>query len=231
MTLDILKYVLGRADDLPAVVRHLTEKVRELSGARTIVLTQCFQKTGRVGHKLLFVSPERRRNLAESKEIKRLVEIAHNLSEITLWCSGTHNGEAESILEQLGYGLSLALPLKMGTTSMGIILVLDLFDDYHIESITSMLSTLTNVVALVLRNSFLIEELQDTVTESKLVGKELKTSEERFRAMFEQAAVGVAQIRTSTGRFIRINQKYCDIVGYAPEEMQTLTFQKITHPG
>ncbi|HBG21168.1 MAG TPA: hypothetical protein DDY32_18350 [Desulfobulbaceae bacterium] len=58
----------------------------------------------------------------------------------------------------------------------------------------------------------------------------LRESESRFRVMFEQAAVGVAQIDTATGRFVRINQKYCDIVGYSPEEMENLNSQTITHP-
>ena len=60
--------------------------------------------------------------------------------------------------------------------------------------------------------------------------EELISSEERFRVLFEQAAVGVAQIDTETGQFIRINQKYCDIVGYTPDEMTKTTFQNITHP-
>ncbi len=51
-----------------------------------------------------------------------------------------------------------------------------------------------------------------------------------FRAMFEQAAVGIAQIQTETSRFIRINQKYCEIVGYSREEMEQLDFKTITHP-
>jgi len=59
--------------------------------------------------------------------------------------------------------------------------------------------------------------------------RELKESEERFRAMFEQAAVGVALIETKTGKFFKINQKFCDIVGYTAEEMTQLTFMKITH--
>ncbi len=58
----------------------------------------------------------------------------------------------------------------------------------------------------------------------------LKISERRFRAMFEQAAIGVAQVETKTGRFVKINQKYCDIVGYSPKEMETMKFQDITHP-
>lgn len=49
-------------------------------------------------------------------------------------------------------------------------------------------------------------------------------------AIFEQAAVGIAQIETQTGKFIRINQKYCDIVGYRKDDMTEATFMEITHP-
>ncbi len=52
----------------------------------------------------------------------------------------------------------------------------------------------------------------------------------RFRAIFEQAAVGVAQIDTVTGRFVRVNQFYCDLIGYSNAEMTALTYQDITHP-
>jgi len=53
--------------------------------------------------------------------------------------------------------------------------------------------------------------------------------EERFRATFEQAAVGIAHV-SPEGRFLRINQKFCDIVGYPEDKVLDLTFQDITHP-
>jgi PAS domain S-box-containing protein len=52
--------------------------------------------------------------------------------------------------------------------------------------------------------------------------------EERFGATFEQAAVGVAHV-SPDGKFLRLNQKFCYIVGYSQEEMLALTFQDITH--
>lgn len=59
--------------------------------------------------------------------------------------------------------------------------------------------------------------------------EELRESEERFRAAFEQAAVGIAHISLE-GRWMKVNQKICDIVGYSREELLKLTFQDITHP-
>jgi PAS domain S-box-containing protein len=68
------------------------------------------------------------------------------------------------------------------------------------------------------------------ITERKQVEDELRTSEHRFRVLFEQAGVGVAQIDTQTGQFIHANQKYCDIVGYTRTEIEQLDFKTITHP-
>ncbi len=51
-----------------------------------------------------------------------------------------------------------------------------------------------------------------------------------FRAIFEQAAVGVAQIETATGRFVHVNQRYCDLVGLPKEDLTATTFMAITHP-
>jgi PAS domain S-box-containing protein len=53
--------------------------------------------------------------------------------------------------------------------------------------------------------------------------------ESRFRSTFEQAAVGIAHVHPD-GRFLRINQKFCDIVRYSPYELVACTFQDITYP-
>ncbi len=59
--------------------------------------------------------------------------------------------------------------------------------------------------------------------------RSLQESEERFRATFEQAAVGMAHVALE-GHWLRVNQKLCEIVGYSREELLTKTFQDITHP-
>ena len=76
----------------------------------------------------------------------------------------------------------------------------------------------------------LIDAFNDMLAEVQHRDTALRISEKRFRAMFEQAAVGVAQIESDTGRFLRVNKKYSDIVGLTPEEMTATTFMDITHP-
>jgi len=68
------------------------------------------------------------------------------------------------------------------------------------------------------------------ITERKQAVKALQESEEKLRAIFEQAAVGVAVTSASTGEYIQVNKKYCDIVGYPEDKLKLLTFRDITHP-
>ena len=57
---------------------------------------------------------------------------------------------------------------------------------------------------------------------------ERRVSEQRLRAMFEQAAVGVALIDVQTLRFERVNRKFCEIFGYTREELLQLTVPAIS---
>jgi PAS domain S-box-containing protein len=68
------------------------------------------------------------------------------------------------------------------------------------------------------------------ITERKRAEKALLESEARFRAVFEQAPLGVAITNSSSGKIERFNQKYAQIIGYPPELIPLLTFMKITHP-
>ncbi len=71
----------------------------------------------------------------------------------------------------------------------------------------------------------------EDITERKQAEQQVTASEERFRTIFEQAAVGMIQVHSKTGQFIRINQKYCDIVGYSSKELLATDFQHVTYPG
>lgn len=66
---------------------------------------------------------------------------------------------------------------------------------------------------------------KDSIQEENLV-----ESDARFRAFFEHASIGVALMESKTGRFIQINQAFCDLLGYSFDEILKTDFQKITHP-
>jgi diguanylate cyclase (GGDEF)-like protein/PAS domain S-box-containing protein len=57
----------------------------------------------------------------------------------------------------------------------------------------------------------------------------LAQSEAQFRATFEQAAVGIGHTSIDR-RFLRVNQKFCDMLGYTRDELVGIQPRKITHP-
>ena len=67
------------------------------------------------------------------------------------------------------------------------------------------------------------------VTEQKGAERALRESEARFRGTFENAAVGIAHVGLD-GRWLDVNERLCEIVGYSHDEMLRRTFQDITHP-
>lgn len=67
------------------------------------------------------------------------------------------------------------------------------------------------------------------ITPKKKMGTALQESEARFRNAFDYAAIGRA-IANPQGRFIRVNNSFCQLLGYTNEELLTKTWMKITHP-
>jgi len=54
-------------------------------------------------------------------------------------------------------------------------------------------------------------------------------SDERFRATFYQAAVGISHIGLA-GEWLLFNDRYCQMLGYTPDELRQRTLMEITHP-
>ena len=67
------------------------------------------------------------------------------------------------------------------------------------------------------------------ITERKRNERALRESQELFQATFEQAAVGIAHVGLE-GEWLRVNRRFCEIVGYSAEELLAQYFHRITHP-
>jgi diguanylate cyclase (GGDEF)-like protein/PAS domain S-box-containing protein len=75
---------------------------------------------------------------------------------------------------------------------------------------------------------YFIAVLED-ITARKQAEDALLASEEQFRTIFEHAAEGIAQVGLD-GKWLRVNQALCRIVGYTRQELLHRTFQEMTHP-
>ena len=71
--------------------------------------------------------------------------------------------------------------------------------------------------------------VQYDISEQKRTEEEFRRSEERVRATFEQAAVGILQVGLDGG-WLRFNDKFCDIVGYEREELGAASVFSLISP-
>lgn len=67
------------------------------------------------------------------------------------------------------------------------------------------------------------------ITERRRAEEALRRNEELLRAAFDQVAVGFSMTDLE-GRFLKVNEAYCRITGYAQEELLEMDFQSFTHP-
>ncbi|HEX8009356.1 MAG TPA: EAL domain-containing protein [Casimicrobiaceae bacterium] len=74
---------------------------------------------------------------------------------------------------------------------------------------------------------YYIRVIED-ISERKAVDAARAQSSAEFGALFNQAAVGMAQT-DMRGVFLRVNQKLCTMLGYSADELLGLKFQQITH--
>src|SRR5262245_12884908 len=72
------------------------------------------------------------------------------------------------------------------------------------------------------------DEEMEGLRESRESFEAVRESEARFRAIFENSAVGMARVAPD-GRWLEVNQRLCDIVGYSRDEMMAKTFTEVTH--
>ncbi len=72
-----------------------------------------------------------------------------------------------------------------------------------------------------------LAEMLKVYLDRKLADDALQDSEERFRATFEQAPVGITHVGLD-GRFLMANGKFCSIIGYSREDLIGRKFQDVT---
>ncbi|HHP7244892.1 MAG TPA: PAS domain S-box protein, partial [Elainellaceae cyanobacterium] len=82
-------------------------------------------------------------------------------------------------------------------------------------------------VAAVNRHTALV--IVQDITSNKLAERALRESEERFRRIFEDAAVGMAIVGLE-GRMLRVNQELCTFLGYSKPELLRMVVEDFTHP-
>lgn len=73
-------------------------------------------------------------------------------------------------------------------------------------------------------------ELKQELLERRKIEQVLRESEERFRAIFENAPLGMAVFDPFTNQITQVNKKFTEIFGRSKEELFSIHWQTIIHP-
>ncbi|MBR8826861.1 MAG: PAS domain S-box protein [Gomphosphaeria aponina SAG 52.96 = DSM 107014] len=90
-------------------------------------------------------------------------------------------------------------------------------------------STFAQEISLTLTDNGNIICVCQDISERKEIEAQIRQSEAQFRAIFEQAAVGIAQTGLD-GDFIQVNEKLCKLLGYSRAQFLRKNVSDITHP-
>ncbi|PKN12224.1 MAG: hybrid sensor histidine kinase/response regulator [Deltaproteobacteria bacterium HGW-Deltaproteobacteria-4] len=206
----------------------LTEHLRELTGARTIMVLA--HRPGPQPGELLYASPERRSTLFSA-------------AELNLFCPEITPGELPFLPEELSVGhplRSLLLragihslaryPLRAGGEFVALLLLFDLPGAERMAGTSHLINLLAAPIALALKNALafrLIEEqakeLEQRVEERTA---ELRQSEERHRSILQTAMDGIWLI-DAQGRFVEVNETYCRMSGYSMQELLSMSVSDV----
>jgi two-component system, cell cycle sensor histidine kinase and response regulator CckA len=69
----------------------------------------------------------------------------------------------------------------------------------------------------------------ENVTKMASARRALQESEARFRGAFHASSVGMT-LTASDGKFVQVNDRFAEMLGYAPDELLQLEVREITHP-
>lgn len=100
------------------------------------------------------------------------------------------------------------------------------------RSFPTIIGTSTLGATLLLAAVVLLLSLQRLRAQIQAEAKHNLLSErtDRLKALFNQTAVGVAEIEPATGRYLSVNARFADVVGFSLEALDTMTIYERIHP-
>ncbi|HRQ24600.1 MAG TPA: GAF domain-containing protein, partial [Anaerolineales bacterium] len=111
--------------------------------------------------------------------------------------------------ESAGFGAVIGTPLKSGEKVLGTLIVahVDKQTQFTQEQIT-LLERLAGLASVAIDNARLYEQAQTELIERRLIEKDLRASEERFRKVFTNNSIAVAIVTLETGVFLEANEAF-----------------------
>lgn len=203
MLLDIATSVLTSPDDTARVISSTSQKLRELSGARTSALITVGRGAGEDGdYRLLDVSPARRTDLLQTPAAVSLIRRALTFTQATV----LHAPVAGDCSVVNALYPCLVLPLFNGPEQIGVSLSLGLFDTAFVELLLEIQEVLSAIVGVILNNALLMESQRKILAD-------LNQERQRLTYVLEGTNAGAWELNYLTGE-IFTNEQDADLLGY-----------------
>nr|MBP7322043.1 PAS domain S-box protein [Deltaproteobacteria bacterium] len=119
---------------------------------------------------------------------------------------------------------ALARAVMKGETSTGEVIDIERFDGRR-GTILNNASPVKNSEGRIIGG---VAVAQD-ITILRSAEQALRESEEKFRSVFEQAAVGIGRVRFTDAQWIDVNDAFCRMLGYSREELLSIPWPEVTH--
>lgn len=75
-----------------------------------------------------------------------------------------------------------------------------------------------------------LEEAERIKKENEAAREALQESEDIFYAYFEKGPIGMAITSPYEKRWVKVNRRLCELLGYSREELESITWPELTHP-
>jgi PAS domain S-box-containing protein len=205
---DILGKVLELSENPSQFAEYLSQQIRELVGARTIIIAV---KT-EAGHPKIFsVFPTRRSEWAHQNDIYQLADLSFGFETIQYLDVESESGNSAKLLKNLEVEKVIAIPLIAANRKVGSIMLFDIMDLFGLDSVMKLMTRLSGVFALVIRNSYLFQNLESLVIarthELQKQNAELLKREKELENANEEYEFLTAELRKNIRKTEEVNNQ------------------------
>ena len=206
----------------------LTEHLRELTGARTVMAL--VRRAEAVTCELLDVSPARRAALFSPAELGNFFydKTPDELPFLPEALPVDHPLQAQ--LLRAGVRSMARYPLRVGGELIGLLLLFDMPGLERFAETDQIINLLAPPIALALKNAiaFRLIEQQALLLEQRVAERtaELRAGEERHRTILQTAMDGFWHVDTR-GRLLEVNETYCRMSGYSAQELSAMSISDL----
>jgi diguanylate cyclase (GGDEF)-like protein/PAS domain S-box-containing protein len=131
------------------------------------------------------------------------------------------------------YGLPkawLGVPMIVGEDVIGLVSAHDYdHENAFTDTDINLFQTIASNVAIAFQNAQLYQEVQTELSERKRAESALAESQARLKAIFDNAGAGIG-VTGLDAKYIFVNDRWAEMVGYTPGELSKMTIFDISHP-